>query len=69
MRYKLITVLILLFFLSSFSFSHSGRTDSNGGHYNRKTGVYHYHNSGTKTSSSYNRNYSTGCYSNLEAKN
>lgn len=24
--------------------SHSGRTDSNGGHYNRSTGEYHYHN-------------------------
>ena len=24
-------------------FSHSGRTDSSGGHYNRKTGTYHYH--------------------------
>ena len=27
-------------------FSHSGGTDSMGGHYNRKTGAYHYHNSG-----------------------
>ena len=27
------------------SYAHSGRTDSNGGHYNRKTGGYHYHNS------------------------
>ena len=26
--------------------THSGRTDANGGHYNRKTGEYHYHNSG-----------------------
>ena len=25
------------------AFSHSGRTDSSGGHYNRKTGGYHYH--------------------------
>lgn len=24
--------------------THSGRTDANGGHYNRKTGEYHYHN-------------------------
>lgn len=24
--------------------SHSGRTDSDGGHYNHKTGKYHYHN-------------------------
>lgn len=28
------------------SFGHSGRTDANGGHYNRKAGEYHYHNSG-----------------------
>ena len=27
--------------------THSGRTDANGGHYNRKTGEYHYH-SGVK---------------------
>jgi hypothetical protein len=29
-------------------FSHPGRTDANGGHYNRKTGEYHYHNSGAR---------------------
>ena len=28
------------------AYTHSGRTDANGGHYNRKTGGYHYHNSG-----------------------
>ena len=26
--------------------THSGRTDANGGHYNRKTGQYHYHGGG-----------------------
>ena len=30
-------------------YAHSGRTDANGGHYNRTTGVYHYHNSGTSS--------------------
>lgn len=25
------------------AFAHSGRTDSNGGHYDRSTGEYHYH--------------------------
>lgn len=25
------------------SFAHSGRTDSNGGHYDHSTGIYHYH--------------------------
>ena len=28
------------------AYTHSGRTDANGGHYNRKTGQYHYHNGG-----------------------
>ena len=28
---------------SSFLFSHSGGTDSRGGHHNKKTGTYHYH--------------------------
>ena len=27
--------------------THSGRTDANGGHYNRKTGQYHYHGGGS----------------------
>ena len=32
-------------FLFTFTvYSHPGRTDSNGGHYNRSTGEYHYHN-------------------------
>ena len=37
---------VALVLLSVFAFvavSHSGRTDSNGGHYNRSTGSYHYH--------------------------
>lgn len=29
--------------LSSITVLHGGRTDSNGGHYNRSTGEYHYH--------------------------
>lgn len=33
--------------LSSVAFAHPGRTDAYGGHYDRKTGLYHYHNSGT----------------------
>ena len=32
--------------LDDSAHTHSGRTDANGGHYNRKTGGYHYHNSG-----------------------
>ena len=30
-------------------YAHSGRTDANGGHYNRQTGEYHYHNNGTSS--------------------
>ncbi len=37
---------------STLVFGHSGRTDSNGGHYDRSTGIYHYHNGGTSSSSS-----------------
>ena len=29
--------------LASFTVLHSGKTDGNGGHYNRSTGEYHYH--------------------------
>lgn len=51
---KQLTLLTLLAFIItvpySFTEAHSGRTDSNGGHYNRKTGEYHYHNGGNKTS-------------------
>ena len=47
-----IFVLVPLFICGSI-FAHSGRTDSNGGHNNRKTGGYHYHNSGY-SSKSYN---------------
>ena len=39
----------ILFYDSAHT--HSGRTDANGGHYNRKTGEYHYHNSGRSRSS------------------
>lgn len=35
--------LIILLLLVTFSFSHGGRIDSDGGHYNWKTGEYHYH--------------------------
>ena len=45
--FKLKWVLIIggvIISLVSYSMSHSGRTDSSGGHHNRKTGGYHYHN-------------------------
>lgn len=34
---------------ATVSFAHPGRTDANGGHTDRSTGKYHYHNSGTTT--------------------
>ena len=41
---KRIICLVLIFILvATSSYAHSGRTDSSGGHYNRKTGEYHYH--------------------------
>lgn len=44
-------VLVLLLALSaSPGLAHPGRTDANGGHHNRKTGGYHYHNSGKSSS-------------------
>lgn len=35
----------------TLTYAHSGRTDASGGHYNRKTGEYHYHNSGSSSPS------------------
>lgn len=48
-----IITFLLVIVLSITVFAHSGRTDANGGHWDRKTGTYHYHNSG------YNKNYYT----------
>ena len=41
---KIFIKLILFLGFSTLIYGHSGRTDSNGSHYNRKTGNYHYHN-------------------------
>ena len=41
-RFFLILFLLLLLFTVTVS-SHPGRTDSNGGHWNRQEGTYHYH--------------------------
>lgn len=43
-RAILVFAIMLLFCFSTFG--HSGRTDANGGHFNRKTGEYHIHNNG-----------------------
>ncbi len=49
---KIITVLLMICILSVTAGAHPGRLDKNGGHYNRKTGEYHYHNGGGSSSGS-----------------
>ena len=44
---RLFSFILLLLGLSQVVFSHSGRTDSKGGHGDRKAGTYHYHNQET----------------------
>ena len=47
---KLCQIFIVTAFVVATSltlYAHSGRTDSSGGHTNRSTGQYHYHNSGS----------------------
>lgn len=50
------TLLLIVCLVCIFNvFAHSGRTDSNGGHWDRSTGTYHYHsgeNAGKSTSTS-----------------
>lgn len=59
-------LLSILFVISILGFAHSGRTDSNGCHTNRKTGEYHCHNkkssstSTKKTSSNSSKKTSSG---------
>ncbi len=50
MKQKIVLIIFLLL-IGASTFGHSGRTDRNGGHYNRKTGNYHYHNGGDKGNS------------------
>ena len=61
---KRLCVFILVFCLgSSFALAHPGRTDSNGGHWDRSTGEYHYHDGSSagknRESNSYSYTYST----------
>lgn len=48
---RILIGLLIVILISSQSFAHPGRTDANGGHYNRKTGGYHYHGGGHSSSS------------------
>lgn len=47
--YQIFIVTAFVVATSLTLYAHSGRTDSSGGHYDRKTGVYHYHNSGSSS--------------------
>lgn len=51
-KYNFFVIIILIFTITLSVSAHPGRTDANGGHYNRKTGEYHYHNGGDSSSSS-----------------
>ncbi|QDT24429.1 YHYH domain-containing protein [Gimesia chilikensis] len=50
MKKLLSWIFICLIVSVNFSFAHSGRTDSKGGHYNRRTGEYHFHGRGSSPS-------------------
>ena len=39
--FRILVILSILLFSAVVAYTHSGRTDSRGGHYNRKTGIYH----------------------------
>jgi micrococcal nuclease len=41
---KLTLLLLFLHIVPSTAYSHSGRTDAQGGHINKETGEYHFHN-------------------------
>jgi len=47
--FKILTLIFLIISMSFTALAHPGRTDANGGHYNKKTGEYHYHNSGSSS--------------------
>ena len=49
--YQIFIVTAFVVVTSLTLYAHSGRTDSSGGHYNRKTGTYHYHSGGTSSPS------------------
>ncbi|MDB2499329.1 YHYH domain-containing protein [bacterium] len=68
---RLFSFILLLLSLSQAVFSHSGRTDSKGGHWDRKAGTYHYHNQGTTPRTSVPNSpkaYSESFYQELYAK-
>ncbi len=60
MRKIVFLFILFIIFIISFSFAHSGRTDSNGGHYDRSTGIYHYHNNYYVQEDNQTEKYTTG---------
>lgn len=42
-KYVIMLCIVLIMFLSFTAYAHPGRTDEDGGHYNRSDGTYHYH--------------------------
>ena len=42
-KLKILLIIAIFLLIPLVALAHSGRTDSNGGHYNRSTGEYHYH--------------------------
>ena len=55
-NFKVLAVILLISAVFAYDFgdTHPGGTDAKGGHYDRKTGEYHYHDSGTRAQSSVN---------------
>ena len=41
--FLLFNFILIMSLLSTTAYAHSGKTDSNGGHYDRDSGEYHYH--------------------------
>lgn len=52
----IIIAVICIFSFAIFCFAHSGRTDANGGHYDRSTGEYHFHNGNFTNETTENNN-------------
>lgn len=68
---RLFSLILLLFGLTQVVFSHSGRTDSSGGHWDLTAGTYHYHNQTTvprSSTSRYSKTYSESFYQEQYAK-
>lgn len=43
MKFKILILMLIMLSIPLLSYAHPGRTDANGGHWDRKTGTYHFH--------------------------